>query len=147
MKTNAICPISNNKVDENIARLNGIFTVLLLAAFAITGNILPVLFLFIDFIIRGVELSKFSPLAIISKQLLKVLNINKNTINAGPKIFAARIGILFSFGIILFYFIQLQSVALIFTGIFAFCAFLEGFFGYCVACQIYPIVYKFSYKS
>lgn len=147
MKTNAICPISINKVDENVARLNGIFTVLLLTAFAISGNILPVLFLFFDFVLRGAELSKFSPLAIISKQILKLLNINKKPINAGPKIFAARIGVLFSFGIVLFYFLQIQSVALVFTGVFAFCAFLEGFFGYCVACQIYPFVYKFTYKS
>lgn len=147
MKTNAICPISINKVDENVARLNGIFTVLLLTAFAISGNILPVLFLFFDFVLRGAELSKFSPLAIISKQILTLLNINKKPINAGPKIFAARIGVLFSFGIVLFYFLQIQSVALVFTGVFAFCAFIEGFFGYCVACQIYPFVYKFTYKS
>ena len=147
MKTNAICPISINKVDENVARLNGIFTVLLLVVFALTGNILPVLFLLIDFVMRGAELSKFSPLAIISKLILTSLNIHKKPINAGPKIFAARIGILFSFGIVLFYFLQIQSVALIFTGVFAFCAFLEGFFGYCVACQIYPFVYKFTFKS
>ena len=147
MKTNAICPISINKVDENVARLNGIFTFLLLAAFAVTDNILPILFLLIDFVLRGAELSKFSLMAIVSKQILKSLNFNKKPINAGPKIFAARIGILFSFGIVLFYFIQIQSLALVFTGVFAFCAFLEGFFGYCVACQIYPFVYKFAYKS
>lgn len=147
MNANALCPISINKIDENVARLNGTFTVLLLAIFVFTQNILPIAFLLFDFLLRGAELGKFSPLAISSKFLLNLLNVKKHPINAGPKIFAARIGVVFSLGILLFSIFQLSTAAIVFSLIFGLCAFLEAAFSFCVACQIYPFVYKFTYQS
>lgn len=147
MNANALCPISINKIDENVARLNGTFTVILLGVFVITQNISPIVFLFFDFLLRSSELAKYSPLAIISKYLLNLLKVKKHPINAGPKIFAARIGILFSFGILLSSLFQLTTLSFILTTIFAICAFLEAAFSFCVACQIYPLVYKFTYHS
>lgn len=147
MKSNTICPISISKIDENVARLNGTFTVILLVVFALTQNLIPIVFLLIDFLLRGAELSKYSPLAQLSKFLLKTFNVAKKPINAGPKIFAARIGVVFSAGILLFTLLDLPTAALIFTAIFGVCAFLEAAFSFCVACQIYPFVYKFTYQS
>ncbi len=147
MKSNAICPISISKIDENVARLNGTFTVILFAVFALTLNIIPVVFLLVDFLLRGAELSKYSPLAQLSIFLLKTFNVKKKPINAGPKIFAARIGVVFSAGILLFTLLNLPTAAFIFTAIFGACAFLEAAFSFCVACQIYPFVYKFTYQS
>ncbi|MCE5331232.1 MAG: DUF4395 domain-containing protein [Bacteroidales bacterium] len=147
MNPNAICPISNSKIDENVARLNAVLTVLFLAAYVLTNNIILVLFLFIDFFLRGAELSKFSPFAIFSKYVLESFKVKKKPINAGPKIFAARIGVIFNLGIVLFSLLGFSTVSFLFTLIFGLCALLEAAFGLCVACRIYPFVYKFTYSS
>ena len=147
MKSNAICPISTSKIDEHIARFNAAFTVLLLAAFLISNNIFLVVFLFIDFTLRGTENAKFSLLSLTSKFIVNSLGIKKKPVNSGPKIFAARIGLVFSFLVVLFSILNLPVLALSFASIFGVCAFLESAFGFCVACRIYPFVYKFSYRA
>ncbi len=147
MNANALCPISINKIDENVARLNGAFTVILLAIFVTTQNVLPIAYLLFDFFLRSAELGKFSPLAISSKFLLALFKVKKQPINAGPKIFAARIGVIFSLAILVFSVFQLSTVAIVLTAIFGLCAFLEAAFSFCVACQIYPLVYRFTYQS
>ena len=147
MNSNAICPISTNKIDEHIARLNATFTVLLLAAFIISSNLLIAIFLFIDFTLRGTENSKYSILSIFSKFIINLLGLKKKPVNSGPKVFAARIGIVFSFLVVLFSTLNIQVAALAFASVFGICAFLESAFGFCVACRIYPFVYKFTYRA
>jgi hypothetical protein len=144
MKTSAFCPISDKRIDEQVARLNGASTVLLLAAFVVSGNLLPILFLFVDFALRSGDLSRYSALAYLSRNIVKLLSIKPKLINAGPKIFAARIGLVFSLAIILSCFSGFINLSLILTGVFGACAFLEFAFCFCVACQIYPYVYKLT---
>ncbi|MDD3080140.1 MAG: DUF4395 domain-containing protein [Paludibacter sp.] len=147
MNTNIFCPISNKKTDENVARLTAFFTVGLLIVFVVTQNVVPAIFLLADFILRGAGLALYSPLAFLSRSLLKILKFEKKTINAGPKIFAARIGVVFSAGIMLFSSIGFLDVALGITVVFGICAFLEAVFGFCVACQVYPFVYKLTNRE
>jgi hypothetical protein len=147
MNSNAICPISSKKIDENVARFNGGLTVVLLAVFLLTQNIIPIIFLLVDFFLRSAELSAYSPLANLSKYLIQTLGIKKNPINAGPKIFASRIGVIFSSSILISNVIGFETASYVFTAIFGFCAFLESVFGYCVACQIYPFVFRLTYKA
>ncbi len=144
MNTNAICPISDKTINENVARLNGIFTVALLAIFLVTENLIPVLFLLFDFTLRTSRLRKYSPFAVISTRILSALKIKNKPVNAGPKIFAAGIGVFFNIAIITFSLVNYPAVASVFALVFAFCAFLEGVFGFCVACKIYPYVYNLS---
>lgn len=147
MNNNAFCPISFKKIDENVARLNGFFTVVLLFVFLVTSSILPVLLLLADFLVRGIEKPQFSPLALLSKFILSRFNAKPHLINAGPKIFAARIGLLFSLLITLSVLFGLNVPAIIFTLVFGICAFLEAAFNYCVACKLYPFFYKLVYQS
>ncbi|MDD3320522.1 MAG: DUF4395 domain-containing protein [Paludibacter sp.] len=147
MNTNAFCPISNKKIDDHVARINSSLTLALLVVFITTGNIIPILFLFVDFALRSGKLSRYSVLSYISKKILKVITLKPEMINAGPKIFASRIGLFFTVTIIVFTVFGIDSMAYIFSGILGFCAFLESFFGFCVACQIYPFVYKLFYHN
>ena len=147
MNSNAICPISTNKIDEHIARLNATFTVLLITALILTNNILIATFLLVAFTLRGTENSKYSILSIVSKLIVNSLGLKKKPVNSGPKVFAARIGIVFSFLVVLFSILNLQTAALAFASIFGVCAFLESALGFCVACRIYPFVYKFTYRA
>ena len=147
MKTTAICPISDKRINENVARGNATLTVLFLTAFAITSKVLLIVFLSIDFLLRGMELSRYSPFAIICSKVVKLLGIKPKIINAGPKLFAARIGVFFSLAILVSSLSGLEITAYILTGVFGVCAFLEAFFGYCVACKIYPFVYRVLYST
>ncbi len=147
MKTTAFCPISDRKIDEHVARFNGGFTVLFLIGFILTGSVLPVLFLVIDFALRSGSYSRFSPIAYMSRNISKLLSLKPVMINAGPKIFSARIGLLFNLIILISTVSGLGALSLIFTGILGLCAFLESVFAYCIACQLYPFVYKLFYQD
>jgi hypothetical protein len=147
MNNNAFCPISFRKIDENVARFNGLLTVLLLGVYVLTSSLIPVVFLLADFFVRGLEKPQYSPLAIVSKFILKSLKVKSQPINAGPKIFAARIGVIFAVLITGSELFGLHVLALVFTGIFGLCAFLEAAFSFCVACKIYPLFYKLVYQT
>lgn len=147
MKSTAICPISNNRINEKVARGNAFLTVLVITAFLLTSNPILIILLLIDFMLRGLELSKYSPFAIISAPTVKILGLRTIMINAGPKLFAARIGILFSLCILVSVLSGINLAAYIFASVFGICAFLEAFFGYCIACRIYPFVYRAFYST
>jgi hypothetical protein len=147
MKTHAICPISDKRINENVARSNAFFTVLLLASYVLTANLFIIAFLLVDFLLRSVELSNYSPLAIVSRKLLQALSIKPKMINAGPKIFAARIGLFFNVAILLSVLAGLNALSFVLVAIFGICAFLEAAFSFCIACEVYPLVYRLFYHS
>lgn len=146
MKTTAFCPISDRRIDEHVARLNGAFSVIFLTLYLVSGIILPIVFLFVDFALRSGKYSRFSPLSFLSRNIAKSISLKPRLINAGPKIFAARIGFVFNILIVSTYFSGLSNLSFIVTSIFGICAFLESVFGFCVACQIYPLVYKLTFQ-
>jgi hypothetical protein len=59
-------------------------------------------------------------------------------INAGPKIFAARVGLILSASGAIALLMGNLPLAMIFAGVLSFFAFLESAFNYCVACKLYP---------
>jgi len=147
MKTSAFCPISNKKINEKVARLNAGFGILLLIVFALTQNILPILFLGLDFFLRSSDFVIYSPIRRVSQFVAKSLNLKPQFINEGPKRFAARIGLFFTILISIALILQAPVVTLVIAGVLGLCSFLEGVFGFCVACEIYPFVYKYFYKD
>jgi hypothetical protein len=146
MKIYALCPISEKKINERVARFNAAFTVLLIAAFFITQNILFVVFLAIDFLLRTTDRAKYSLVAIFSKNITRYFQIKELMINAGPKIFAARIGLVFSSLIIVSFILNLKITAFVLAGILGLFSFLEAALGLCVACEIYPYLYRILYS-
>lgn len=147
MRTYAICPISNKKIDEHVARINGLITVVLLGLFLITSVLYIILFLSVDFFLRSTELAKFSPVAIFSRKIVSLLALKPTLINAGHKVFAARIGFVFTVSVLLSSALGFEIASYVFTAVFGICALLEAALGFCLACEIYPFVYKFLYQS
>jgi len=145
MKTYAICPISDKRINERVTRVNGAFTVLLLTLFAFTGQWFIPAFLAIDFLMRSGNLSRFSPVGFSSRNIMKLLSVEELLINAGPKIFAARIGFIFSLLILVATFSDMYLISLAITGILLLFSFLEAVFGICVACKLYPFIYRLLY--
>ena len=147
MKSYAFCPISDKQINEGIARLNATFTILILIVFGITQNIFPIAFLMVDFLLRAIPYSRLSLIGITSQNIVRYLSVGENLINAGPKIFAARIGALMAALIIIANILSFFVVSWVLVGILIMFSFLEAVFGICVACEIYPHVYRLLYKK
>lgn len=147
MKTYAFCPISNKSIDERVVRINATLTFISILLFIITSSLWLLAFLAVDFLLRSTRLSRFSLIGYISKQLAKFLSSEMNFINAGPKIFAARIGLVFSITAVAASFLGFELFALGVAAILGLFSFLETAFNFCVACKIYPFVYKLLYRS
>lgn len=147
MKTYPICPVSNRKIDEKIARSNAIITVVILILFGISLNLFLVSFLAIDFFLRTSKWHTYSPIAFLSKNLVKLLSMQSKLINAGPKIFAARIGLFFTLTIATLFAFEFSVAAVVVASVLLVFSTLEGVFGICVACLIYPHLYKVVYQT
>ena len=140
-----VCPVSNNQIRVAIIRLNALFVSVLIISFLFFSMEWIIAFLAADYFIRGFVKRDLSMIKGISTFLVEKLNFNTKSINAGPKIFAAKIG----------FFMSLLTVILSLTGhtilsivvastLLAFSV-LEGVFSFCVACKVYPFFCKLSY--
>jgi hypothetical protein len=138
-----VCPISENYIDENIARLNASITLLFVLTFLFTPVKWIIFLILVDYILRRVINGKFSYVSRISRFTTGILGFKKVSINAGPKLFAANVGLFLSFLIALFYYTGLVNVSYALGGILAFFTLLESFFNICAACLLYPFVSRF----
>ena len=135
-----VCPVSNEKINENLTRLNAFFTILLVAAGFVFNSVLFPLFLLGDFIIRAFTKSKYSPVSYVSQSVAAWLQLSKKTTNKAPKIFAARLGFIMTLLIAVLLLLQLYTASLVVASVLAFFAFLEFAFGICVGCFLYTYV-------
>ena len=133
MKTYAICPVSDKQINEKVARLNAVYTVVILLAFGHTNSILLLAFLAVDFIFRATDHAQFSLVGITSRNIVRFLPVKEHMINAGPKIFAARIGLILTGLAIITYLLSLPILTLVTVGVLTLFSFLEGALGLCVA--------------
>jgi hypothetical protein len=147
MKSYAFCPVSDKKVNSFTIRLNAGLTSVLLILFLLSNFIIPVILLTIDFMLRAFNGGRFSLLNIISNFITRKFKLSGQFVNAGPKIFAARVGILLSIAILILSIFQFQLLAIAIALIFLVFALLESIAGVCVACKIYPFIYHWLYKS
>lgn len=132
-----VCPVSNEKVNEHLTRLNAFFTVLLIAAGFVFNSVLFPLLLLADFFIRAFGNSRYSPVGFVSAGLAKLLQLHKKPIDKAPKIFAARMGFVMTLAIAVLFIAGMSTASMIVAGILAFFATLEFAFGICVGCYIY----------
>lgn len=132
-----VCPVSDEKVDERVTRLNALLVILIvIAGFLFNSVIFPVL-LTADFFIRGFTRLKFSPLSYLSNQMSNVLQLDKKITDKAPKIFAARIGFVFSLSISVLLMLNFNTAALITGGVLVFFASLEMALAICMGCIMY----------
>jgi hypothetical protein len=149
IKTNedSVCPISFHGVNKKVARLNAFSTFLIICIYLFTPFKFIVVLLAIDFFIRGYIDPKSSPISTINKNIINLLKIKSKVINAGPKIFAAKIGFLMAILIsIIFYFLKLTILASFLAYLLIIFSLLEFLFGYCVGCHMYSLKHKLVHR-
>ena len=136
-----MCPISFSQVNEKVVRINATLSIFSLILFFFTSFKLIILILGIDFFIRGFLDPKYSPYGAISKSILYIFKAEPLMVNAGPKIFAARVGFIFCCLTALSWVLNFEKLSLIIGSIFIFFAALEAIFKFCLACRIYPFIH------
>lgn len=120
--------------ESKVRLIAGLVLALLTVYLLLPALVIPV-FLAVDFLLRGFGFPKFSPLARLSEWLIKSLGLPLTPVYLPPKMFAAKIGLVFSAGIIL---LQLGGMnTIIVTCILGFFAFLESAFNICAGCYVY----------
>ncbi len=141
-----ICPISNEKVNEHLTRLNAFFTILLVTAGFVFNSVLFPLLLLADFFIRAFANSRYSPVSFVSSGLARLLQLGKKPIDKAPKIFAARMGFIMTLVIAILFIVGFYTSSMVVAGILVFFALLEFAFGICVGCYIYTYFVLPAYK-
>ncbi len=134
------CPFSPKTANERIVRLTAFLTILLMLAGLFSRLQWIALLLCFDFFIRGFTERPWSPLRRAAKALARILRLKPKMINAGPKIFAAKIGFIVCVIITLLSFTGLPAAARILAEILVLLAGLEAFLGICVGCHIYSLM-------
>ncbi|MBE0654955.1 MAG: DUF4395 domain-containing protein [Bacteroidales bacterium] len=135
-----ICPVSFNRINENLSRLNASFTFIMSLFFIITQLPVFLLVLVVDFLLRNVMEGRFSPVSQFNRYLIQLIHLPSHMINAGPKIFAARVGLFLSILSFVFFLFGNSDISIVFVGILAFFSLLEAGFNFCVACKLYPFL-------
>lgn len=142
-----MCPISNNKADENVARVSAVL-IILLVGLALYFSIYDIIFILgIDFYIRGFASANCSFVAFLSKKIVKLLKLKEKPIDLAPKKFAAKIGMIFAFSIVSFQFFNFNMVAYILGGVLLIFSFLEASLGFCVGFFVYTMYIKLILKK
>lgn len=131
------CPISGEKINENVARLVALQVVIIASLSLIFNNDYLSGFLVVDFFTRVFIDPKYSLLSFIGKQIVKLFHIKNKPTDWAPKRFAAGLGLAFSATIFLLQIWGFYFAAQIIGGMLIFCACLEAFFSYCVGCVVY----------
>ncbi len=138
-----ICPISENYIDENTARFNAFFTLVIVLIFLFTPYKWVIFLTAADFLLRRISDGRFSYISRISNFTTSVFGLKKININAGPKLFAANVGFALSVLAVLFYYTGFHNVSFSVAGTLAFFTILESFFNICAACILYPFVSRY----
>lgn len=141
-----VCPISDERVNEHVTRINAFWGVLMVVAGFVFNSVFFFLFLLADFYIRAFTKMKFSPISFISHSMANAFNLSKKSIDKAPKIFAARLGFLMTLAIIVLYVFQLNTAAIAVGGILVFFATLEFVLAVCMGCIMYTYLILPFYK-
>jgi len=134
-----VCPISIEKVNSNMVRIIGMAVALSVLLYSFTSNVWIMAALLTDFTIRGFGNSRYSPLRWLASKIASKLELKPKMIDKAPKLFAARVGFVFSLSTIILSFVSpiaALSVAFVLLG----CALLESLANFCVGCAVYTYI-------
>ena len=135
-----ICPVSSETINENVVRITAMWVVLLTALFIAVPNPFVPLYLIFDFYLRAFTKSRYSPLSWISSRISRSLKLSPKMIDKAPKVFAGRVGLLFSVAMLLLFLLGAQVAALSTASVLILFAFLECGMNFCAGCWVYTYV-------
>ncbi len=136
------CILGGYMVDENVSRLVGVFTFFASLLFLAFPSPWLAAAIALDFVPRALGKASSSPSVIAGSALRRLLGLPESLVNAGPKQFAAKLGLMMSMAILLLSVAGVPGAALGLAALLAACAALEGFVGFCVGCLLYSLLMR-----
>jgi hypothetical protein len=133
------CPVNSDTANERVLRIIAVFVVAFTALSLFIVNPWVMFFLALDFAVRAFSLPQFSLLRFLAGKISKALGQEPVLVNAGPKRFAAGLGMVFSLIIGILLFTDYFFLTALTGGMLVACAVLESVAGYCVGCKIYTL--------
>lgn len=136
------CPISEVKIDEHRARLVALFVAGTTGFALATPSPLPELLfglLVLDFSARSFGRRAWSPLGRSAAGVAKLLKVSSKPVDAAPKLFAARIGLVFSLSLLGLSSLDNVVALRIVASLLIVCALLEALAGTCVGCKVWTL--------
>ena len=124
-------------VNGTVVRIVAGQVFLLSISILLTGSSLLIIIMAMDFLIRTLGYSGFSPLSQAGAFLAKRLRLKKKIIFFKPKRFAALIGFSLSLSALILLTAGQTHIALGFISVLGVFSFLEAFLGFCAGCKIY----------
>lgn len=139
---NASCPISREIVDESVVRaVAAVVVVITIVALLNTPGVSAALLglLAIDFGIRGFLAGAPSPVLAFARMIART-RFTPRPVDAAPKRFAARVGMVFAVSSAGLYLIGATTAGFAVAAILLGCAALESALGFCVGCRVYALI-------
>lgn len=143
------CPISGEQRDNTTVRVVAGSVVIvaaaaLLVALLVSRQTAAIItgVLALDFIIRAFIRSKYSLLATLARGIVSGLKLPRRMVDNAPKVFAARIGVLFSVVTTILFAANLIYAGIVVLSILLVCAILESVFSFCLGCWVYSLFPK-----
>ncbi len=135
-----LCPISREKVFVNIPRITALLVLSMLTAYLYSNQLVVLVILVVDFFIRGFGKSKYSPIALLANKIHGLFSwANERIINKAPKIFAARLGFVFTSLILVLSVLGFYGVSYLLSGLVILFASLECLVNFCVGCWVFTL--------
>lgn len=133
------CPV--NTVDEHAARMVAALVVVLALLSLHPALMWLSAVLAFDFAMRAWVSRRYSPLRWIAKGLAAALHLEPKPVYAPPKQFAARIGSVLTLAAVALH-LTVHVGAVVVTLMLVAAASLEAIAGFCIACWVYPHVFR-----
>lgn len=137
MLTALVCPISTEKIDSYLSRITIFLNVLLMLAFIVTLHPVYISIVVVDYFIRAFLKNKFSPVRFIAGFMRKVIKVQPKYVDLAPKLFAARLGFIFSFIAFILFITNNNLAAVGVTTFLMMLSILDSVFNFCLGCLVY----------
>jgi hypothetical protein len=144
MKTvsSATCPVSAERVNENVVRTIAAAVIVLAGISVLLHNYVLLLFLAADFALRAFTPGNWSLLRMLAVQLVRRFRLAARPVDAAPKRFAAGVGLVFALAAAAALFFGWDIAAYAILGVLLVCALLEAVFAFCVGCVVYTWLHQ-----
>jgi hypothetical protein len=118
--------------------------VVLVLLWFLTGSVIIPAFLIVDFGLRSLNYGKYSLLNLFSGFLIKAFPVSFKPVDRAPKRFAALVGCIFSFAIVVLSLLGIRLGAEILSAVLLLFAALEAFVRFCAGCHVYSLYKRLS---
>ena len=147
MTNNISCPVDHVSISENRVRITAFLVFLTVLTFLFSGYWPVALLLALDFFLRGFGYGAYSPLFVLSGWLGRRIVISVRSVDRAPKLFAARLGFIFSDCLLIAAACGVRPMAYCLVFLLLILSFLESVFGFCAGCVFYSVLKKVFPKT